>query len=95
MVRVARIGVLALLAGLIAATQALASNVAFVPAPAMLADDFTALASPACSGQQLTNFGRTLPQGTGALASGGTPDRATQFGADDPRILQFAIKYAF
>ncbi|MBI2186610.1 MAG: TonB-dependent receptor [Acidobacteria bacterium] len=41
------------------------------------------------------NFGRILPQGTGALASGGNPDRATQFGADDPRILQFAVKYAF
>ena len=41
------------------------------------------------------NFGRILPQGAGGLASGGTPDRATQFGADDPRILQFAVKYAF
>ncbi len=41
------------------------------------------------------NFGRILPQGTAALASGGTPDRASQFGADDPRILQFALKYQF
>ncbi|MBI3049887.1 MAG: TonB-dependent receptor [Acidobacteria bacterium] len=30
------------------------SNVAFVPTPAMLAGDFTQLASPACSGRQLT-----------------------------------------
>jgi hypothetical protein len=35
------------------------------------------------------NFGRILPQGPGAA------DRATQLGADDPRILQFAVKYAF
>jgi carboxypeptidase family protein len=41
------------------------------------------------------NFGRILPQGTAPLASGGTPDRASQFGADDPRILQFAVKYQF
>jgi hypothetical protein len=41
------------------------------------------------------NFGRILPQGTGNDAAGVARDRATQFGADDPRILQFAVKYAF
>ncbi len=97
------------------------SNVAFVPTPAMLAGDFTALARVFRFGtaRQIEaraeafnvfntarwgipiidlsnrNFGRILPQGTGALASGGNPDRATQFGADDPRILQFAVKYGF